>query len=136
MTVTYERVDGADLDVAEVAALYRASTLGERRPVDNVEQFTGMVRNANLIIVARLDGALVGISRSITDFAYVTYLADLAVDQQHQRHGIGKALIEHTRHAVPAAKLVLLSAPAAVGYYPRVGFKQHPSAWHLEAVDG
>jgi hypothetical protein len=30
---------------------------------------------------------------------------------------------------------VLLSAPQAVEYYPRVGFTQHHSAWVLRAGD-
>lgn len=134
MTPTYDRVDGADLDVDEVLSLYRASTLADRRPVDNTARFTAMVRNANLIIVARLGGDLAGIARSISDFAYATYLSDLAVDQRHQRHGIGRALIEHTRRAAPTASLILLAAPAAVDYYPHIGFRQHPSAWITDPV--
>ncbi len=39
-----------------------------------------MCENANLIVTARLDGKLIGVARSITDFAYCTYLSDLAVD--------------------------------------------------------
>ena len=27
--------------------------------------------------------------------------------------------------------MILLAAPAAVDYYPRVGFRPHPSAWVL-----
>lgn len=30
---------------------------------------------------------------------------------------------------LPGVNLVLLAAPAAQGYYPRVGFEQHRSAW-------
>ena len=33
----------------------------------------------------------------LTDFAYVDYLADLAVRDTHQRHGIGTELIRRTR---------------------------------------
>jgi len=33
----------------------------------------------------------------------------------------------------PRSMLVLLSAPQAVEYYPRIGFTQHPSAWVLRA---
>jgi predicted N-acetyltransferase YhbS len=126
-----EIVQGADLDVDEVAALYRASTLAERRPVDDTDRFRDMVRNANLVVVARIDGRLVGIARSVTDGAYVTYLSDIAVDVEFQRRGIGRDLIAATREAAPRAKLVLLSAPAAVDYYPHLGFERHDSAWVL-----
>ncbi|KOU23254.1 GCN5 family acetyltransferase [Streptomyces sp. WM6372] len=129
-----EPVVGASLDVAEVTALYRASTLGERRPVEDVERFTRMLAGANLVITARLDGRLIGIARSITDGSYVTYLSDIAVDAEFQRRGVGRDLIRATREAAPQAKLVLLSAPAAVAYYPHLGFSRHESAWTLDAL--
>ncbi|MFD7081302.1 MULTISPECIES: GNAT family N-acetyltransferase [unclassified Streptomyces] len=129
-----EPVVGASLDVAEVTALYRASTLGERRPVEDVERFTRMLAGANLVITARLDGRLIGIARSITDGSYVTYLSDIAVDAEYQRRGVGRDLIRATREAAPQAKLVLLSAPAAVAYYPHLGFSRHESAWTLDAL--
>jgi GNAT superfamily N-acetyltransferase len=126
-----EVVSGGELDVAEVADLYHASGLAERRPVTDTERFATMVRCANLIVTARADDRLVGIARSLTDYAYVTYLSDMAVDRQFQRHGVGRDLIRKTREAAPRAKIVLLAAPAAVGYYPRVGFSRHESAWVL-----
>ncbi|MFF3677847.1 GNAT family N-acetyltransferase [Streptomyces sp. NPDC002120] len=129
---TCERVVGADLDVAEVIGLYRASTLAERRPVADVERFARMLAGANLVVVARADdGALIGIARSITDGAYSTYLSDLAVDVAHQGKGVGRELIRATQEAAPEAKVVLLSAPAAVDYYPHIGFTRHESAWTL-----
>ena len=90
-----------------------------------------MVRNANLVLTCRIDGELVGIARSVSDFAYVTYLSDIAVSRAHQRSGIGRALIEATRRQAPQAKIVLLSAPAAADYYPHIGFAAHHSAWVL-----
>jgi GNAT superfamily N-acetyltransferase len=129
-----EVVSGSDLDVGEVAALYQASTLARRRPVDQRERFATMLQRANLVVTARLDGRLIGIARSLTDGSYVTYLSDIAVDEAFQRRGVGRDLIEATRNAAPQAKIVLLSAPAASGYYPHIGFTQHNSAWVLDAT--
>jgi GNAT superfamily N-acetyltransferase len=126
-----ERVPAADLDVAEVRAVYLSSGLGERRPVADEERFTAMVRNANLVVVCRVENELVGIARSISDFSYVTYLSDIAVAREYQRSGIGRALIDATRQVAPQAKIVLLSAPAATDYYPHIGFSRHDSAWVL-----
>jgi ribosomal protein S18 acetylase RimI-like enzyme len=126
-----ERVDAADIDIAEVTAVYNSSGLGARRPVADTERFAAMLRNANLIVVCRVGGALAGVARSISDFSYVTYLSDIAVAAEFQRRGIGRALIAATRAEAPAAKLVLLSAPAAVDYYPHIGFTRHESAWVL-----
>ena len=111
--------------------LYRASTLGERRPIDDDARFAAMLAQANLIVTAWDGELLVGISRCITDFAWTTYLADLAVRVSHQHGGIGKELIRRTQAAAPQAKLLLLAAPAAERYYPHIGFRHITQAWML-----
>ncbi|MFE0456034.1 GNAT family N-acetyltransferase [Streptomyces sp. NPDC058914] len=131
MSWTIERENGPDLDLEEVLRVYRESGLGERRPIEETERMAAMVRNANLVVTCRVDGELVGIARSVSDFSYVTYLSDIAVDRAHQRSGIGRALIDATRKEAPQAKIVLLSAPAATEYYPHIGFTAHHSAWVL-----
>jgi predicted N-acetyltransferase YhbS len=123
---------GNDLQLNETIDLYRASTLGERRPLADRERMAAMLRNANLVVTAWDGALLVGIARSVSDFSYATYLSDLAVRDSHQRTGIGKELMRRTQQAAPQAILILLSAPAAVDYYPHVGFTQHPSAWFLK----
>ena len=127
---------GNDLDLDQVIDLYRESTLGERRPIDDRQIVSDMIRHAKLIVTAWDGELLVGISRTLTDFSYVGYLADLAVRQSHQKMGIGARLIQKTREAMgPRAMIVLLAAPKAVDYYPRVGFTKHNSAWVLRATD-
>ncbi len=131
MNITY-RI-GNDLDLDQVIELYQASTLGERRPVDDRARMAAMIEHANLVVTAWEGDLLVGISRSLSDFAYVTYLSDLAVRDSHQRLGIGKELIRITQRESGQAYIVLLAAPKAVDYYPHIGFTQHPSAWILRA---
>ena len=124
---------GNDLDLDQVIELYKASTLGERRPIGDRDRFAAMLGNANLVITAWDGGLLVGISRSLTDFSYFTYLADLAVRVSHQKQGIGKELIRLTQvHGGPQTNLLLLAAPAAEAYYPHIGFTQVPRAWLLK----
>jgi len=127
---------GGDLDLEAVRELYCASTLAERRPVEDRERFAAMVRNANLIITAWDNDLLVGISRAVSDFSYATYLSDLAVRVSHQRCGIGRELIRRTQAAAPQATLILLAAPAAKEYYPHIGFARHPEAWVLPPGQG
>lgn len=127
---------GNDLDLDAVIELYEASTLGERRPVDDRERMAAMLKYANLVITAWDEDLMVGISRSISDFSYITYLSDLAVRVSHQKKGIGKELMRRTQDAGgPKTTLLLLSAPAAVDYYPHVGFTHHPQAWLLRPGD-
>ena len=119
---------GNDLDIDAVIELYRTSTLGERRPVDDRARMTLMIRNANLIVTAWDEELLAGIARSVSDFSYCTYLSDLAVRLSHQRRGIGRELIRRTRELGGKSTVILLSAPKAVDYYPRIGFTHHPQA--------
>lgn len=110
------------------------STLGERRPVDDESVMRGMVENANLLITCRDGDRLVGVARSVTDFHFCCYLSDLAVDAEYQRQGIGRRLIEETARCLqPSCKIILLAAPTAEDYYPRIGFDPHPSAWVRDA---
>lgn len=114
--------------------ILRRSTLGERRPLDDRACMEAMLRNADLILTARVDGRLVGIARAITDFSYCTYLADLAVDAAHQRRGIGRELIRRThQEAGLHTSLILLSAPNAQTYYPHIGLTRHDSCWIRKA---
>jgi GNAT superfamily N-acetyltransferase len=125
---------GNDLDLDAVIELYRASTLGERRPLGNRDVMRAMIANASLVVTAWDGDKLVGISRTLTDFAYVAYLADLAVHGDYQRRGIGKELIERTRLALDETCFItLLAAPKANEYYPALGFTHNPRAWMLEA---
>lgn len=120
-------------NLAEARDLYRASTLGERRPIDDDARFTTMLGEANLTITAWDREELVGISRCLSDFVWVTYLADLAVRVSHQRQGVGKELIRRSQAAAPRANLLLLAAPAAEAYYPHIGFTHCDQAWILRA---
>ncbi len=125
--------NNAKITVAQAIDLYVRSTLGERRPIDNVKTFANMLTNANLIITAWDQEKLVGIARTLTDFSYVAYLADLAVDEQYQKRGIGKQLIEETKsHLNSECMIVLLAAPKANDYYQKIGFEHNPRAWTLK----
>jgi predicted N-acetyltransferase YhbS len=129
--------DDAPLTVAEAIELYNRSTLGERRPVQRPDIFEGMLANANLTVTAWDGVRLVGISRSLTDFTYVAYLADLAVDAGYQNSGIGRALIAETRARLkPECMIVLLAAPQANDYYAKVGFEHNPRAWVMKGERG
>jgi predicted N-acetyltransferase YhbS len=131
-TITYHR--GNDLPLDEVIDLYLSTSLGVRRPMDDREIVADMLRHANLVITAWDHDLLVGLARSLTDYSYVAYLADLAVRESHQKLGIGIEMIRRTREAMgPRSMIVLLAAPAAVDYYPKIGFTRHGSAWILKS---
>ena len=129
--ITYR--SGNDLNLDEVLDVYRACSLGPRRPIDDRERMREMLANADITITAWDGPLMVGIARSVSDFSYATYLSDLAVRESHQRLGIGKELIRRTQAEGGRATVILLAAPAAVEYYPRIGFTRHESCWMLRA---
>ncbi|MBW6417192.1 GNAT family N-acetyltransferase [Celeribacter sp. PS-C1] len=114
-----------DLSASEFLSLLAASTLAERRPVNQPQRIARMLANSDLIVTARdAVGHLVGVARSVTDFAYCLYCSDLAVDVRFQGRGIGKALLQETVSAAPEVKThLLLSAPGAMSFYEAAGYE-------------
>ncbi len=93
-----------------------------------------MLMHTNLLCTAWDGETLVGVARSVTDFEYCCYLSDLAVDLAYQKQGIGRELIRLTQSKLgEKAKIILLSAPKATEFYPKIGFKRHDSAWIIPA---
>src|SRR5262245_8210632 len=111
-----------ELSADEFVDVLKRSGLAERRPVGEPDTIRGMLRHADLIVTARADQLLVGVSRAVTDFSYCTYLSDLAVDRDFQGRGIGRELIARTHEAAGRrTTLILLAAPKARTYYPHIG---------------
>ena len=127
------------LKPAEFVDILHRSGLAARRPVDEPERIRRMVENASIIVCARdLGGRLVGVARSLTDFTFCCYLSDLAVDRAWQGQGIGRELIRRTHAAAGGdhVTLLLLSAPAAMGYYPHIGLDRLDNCYGvLRAVE-
>lgn len=105
----------------DIIELYESS--GINRPTNEWDRITKMYKHSNLIISAWDNSKLVGVARSLTDFCYCCYLSDLAVRKEYQNRGIGKTLLELTRQRIgEQTMLLLLSAPSAMEYYPKLGF--------------
>lgn len=110
-------------DTKAIVDLYKSS--GINRPVEDTARIGKMYANSNLVVTAWDGAALVGIARSLTDFCYACYLSDLAVEKNYQSRGVGKRLIETTLESIGRqTTLILLSAPSAMAYYPKVGFER------------
>jgi ribosomal protein S18 acetylase RimI-like enzyme len=129
MMIKYEFVQ--KIDASEVADVFKKS--GITRPVDDLERIQRMVDHADLIATARSESQLVGIARAITDYSYCCYLSDLAVDAEYQRVGIGKELVHLIKEKLgEEVTLLLVAAPSAVEYYPRIGFEKLDKAFSIK----
>ena len=124
-----------DLTAEEFIDILNHSTLAERRPINEPDRIQKMLEHGNLIITARENNVLIGVARSLTDFLFCTYLSDLAVHESHQKKGIGKELIRRTKLETPKAKLILLAAPKAEGYYPKIGMNHWEQCYWLDDIN-
>lgn len=116
------------LDPVEVVRVFEAS--GLVRPTGDLPRIARMFAAPSLTLSAWVEGRLVGVARSLTDYAYCCYLSDLAVDHAYQGLGIGRELVERTRRVIgEEVSLILLSAPGAMSYYPALGFTAAENAF-------
>ncbi|MDV2685542.1 GNAT family N-acetyltransferase [Alkalihalophilus lindianensis] len=127
--ITYK--ENQRISPEQLAEVFFQSTI--KRPYTDLTRLKKMIEASPLLITAWDDGKLVGVARSLTDFSYCCYLSDLAVREDYQRKGIGEELIKRTKEAIgPTCSLVLLSAPDALDYYPKVGFKKADHAFFIQ----
>ncbi|MDP2303041.1 MAG: GNAT family N-acetyltransferase [Ignavibacteria bacterium] len=120
-------------DTESIIDLYNSS--GINRPTTDKKRIAKMYAHSNLIVTAWDKEQLVGISRSLTDFCYCCYLSDLAVREEYQKSGIGKKLIDLTKEKIgDQTMLLLLSAPAAMDYYPKVNFKKVDNGFIINRI--
>jgi ribosomal protein S18 acetylase RimI-like enzyme len=88
------------------------------------------------VYIGAYDGEkLVGLARVMTDFVFTSYVSDLAVDENYQHQGLGKQLLIEAKNYLPRAKLILLAAPAAEGYYPKIGMQKHEHCYYVNSVE-
>ena len=100
------------------------------RPTRDPERIQTMFENSDLIVTAWDGDKLVGVARTITDWVWCSYLADLAVSPDYERSGIGKTLVQLTKQKIgERSMLLLLSVPTAMDYYPKVGFVRENRAF-------
>lgn len=115
----------------DVAEVFKNS--GIKRPFEDYERIQRMMDNSDVMITAWVDGKMIGVARAITDFSYCCYLSDLAVDKRYHKHGIGTELVKRIQSIVgDECSIVLLSAPEAVEYYPRLGFESSDKAFVIK----
>ena len=129
MVISYKV--NAKIEPHQMAELFISS--GIKRPSDDLNRLKKMIDNATLIISAWDGEKLVGVARAVSDFAYSTYLSDLAVDKEYQKHGIGHELVNEIQKQVgEESNLVLLAAPESMEYYPKIGFEKCGHAFFIQ----
>ena len=123
------------ISVESYVDLISSTSLKDRRPLNDYDRIEQMLKKASLTVTAWDGNELVGIARSVTDFAYCCYVSDLAVRGKYQKKGIGKKLLQITKDNIHNnAKIILLAAPQSEEYYPHIGFEKHNAAFVSSGV--
>lgn len=121
MNITYR--NNKDVKLEDVIRVFRNS--GITRPTDQPKRIQDMIRYSDILLTAWLGDRMIGVARALTDWSFCCYLSDLAVDKDVQKSGIGRELIARVREEIgEGVSLIILAAPSAMEYYPKVGFEK------------
>ena len=114
----------------QIIELYDSA--GLPRPTNDKDRIQKMFDSSDLIVTAWKNEFLVGVARSITDWVWSCYLADLAVHPDYKESGIGKKLVLLTKEKIgDQSMLLLLSVPTAMEYYPKIGMTKEDRAFTI-----
>ncbi len=114
------------------AGVYAASfiPLAERVRPTQYEVRRARAALAKTTNIGAWDGArLVGVVRVISDGYTFSAIADILVDPDYQRLGIGRALMQHALMATPDARLLIDAQPDCVGFFERIGCDRGPTGF-------
>jgi GNAT superfamily N-acetyltransferase len=68
----------------------------------------------------------------LTDRAYYGFVAEVVVAPDHQRQGIGQAMLERVRADLgPEVNLILNASETGEGFYQRLGWERLTRAFKL-----
>ena len=115
--------------VAEYVAL--TSAVGWPAPS---EEACGRALAATVVSMGAFEGArLVGMGRLVGDGAENWLLVDVVVDPEHQRQGVGSALIEaletELSNRSPGSTVLLFCPSRAVPFYESLGYRVAPGTF-------
>ncbi len=100
----------AAVDLEELSRLYRIAPLGDKPP----EALATVFGNSMFTCFVYASGVLAGARRVLADGLDCAYLADVAVHPDHQRHGLGTAIIRQLLTLSEGHKKIILYANPAL----------------------
>jgi GNAT superfamily N-acetyltransferase len=107
----------------ELVGLYDA--VGWSAYTRDPEQLVAAIEGSHTVLTARDDGLLVGLVRTVSDGATIAYVQDVLVHPDHQRTGVGRALLEAVLRRYESVRQTVLLTDADAGqraFYESLGF--------------
>jgi len=124
--VTLEWKHSTDgIDWEELAALYRAAPLGEKKPLHLQKVFS----NSMFKCFVYEHTKLVAAGRALADGGDCSYICDVAVLPSHQGTGVGKQVVsELVEMSYGHKKIILYAVPGKEPFYRKLGFMRMKTA--------
>ena len=122
LRVNYE---GVDWDV--LAEIYRNAPLGSPDPSALKRSYS----NSDICCFAYQADELIGAGRAISDGETFATVCDIVVAKTHQRHGVGRAILESILERLHVPKVILACVQGQEEFYRKVGFLRHRSVMAL-----
>lgn len=119
-----------DVGTAEAGALWKSSGFFDYAPDFDWREYQDLLKNSDIVVTARDNKRLIGMTRAVTDYYLYCGLVDIMVDANYTRHGIGRELAIRTRDAAgEKAWLVAVADSEAAKFYKHSGFTKVDEAW-------
>jgi GNAT superfamily N-acetyltransferase len=110
------------IETDEVIKLYRANGWSS---AEKPEKLLPALRNSDTLVTVRLANELVGLANAISDGFLVVYFPHMLVHPDHQRAGIGAAMMRALLDKYKDFHQLMLTADGeAVGFYEHMGFRR------------
>jgi ribosomal protein S18 acetylase RimI-like enzyme len=114
-----------DVDWVELAALYRAAPLVNKRPSGLETAFSNSMFRCFVLDA----GKLVGAGRALADGFDCSYICDVAVLPSYQGAGLGKEIVARLVDLSRGhRKIILYAVPGKEALYRKLGFKRMTTA--------
>ncbi len=131
MTIAYARE--LDVELADFIDIIKRSNLAEHRDTKDNALMEAMLAGADLWAVARdtaANGRIVGLARCVTDFVYVCFCSELAVDQAYVEKGVGEHLVKTVRAEIDDSCRFMMTPPeGAETFCESAGMERLPRAY-------
>jgi len=114
-----------EIDFESTLLLYAA--VGWTAYTSNPERLREALANSSLVLISTRADRVVGLVRCISDGQTICYIQDILVVPEHQRLGIGNALLkEALNHYVDVRQVVLMTdnEDAQRRFYEGAGFRE------------
>jgi len=116
MTIEFNKAP----EVQELMPLFAQTSWAKKRTPDKIARMLG---RDDLSVCIRLNGALIGYGRMISDGCYRALLDDIIIDEQHRGRGYGRLLVEELiKLAGDIEEIFLNTHDASRAFYAQFGF--------------